>query len=73
MTETRLTPGLIDEDYGLALRRTRESLGMSQEDVAHAAGVAVSTYARLERDALNANPTVRTVLSVYGVLGVAVL
>ena len=55
-----------------SLRRARLSQGMSQEAVAHAAGVAVSTYARLERNHAwhEMNPTIKTLRSVSQALGI---
>lgn len=57
--------------FGAAIRDARAELGMSQEEVAYAAGVAVSTYARLERpsSAATANPTVGTLARISHVLG----
>lgn len=56
----------------LMLREARIARDLTQEQVAHAADVAVSTYARLERDAtgLRSNPTLRTIARIGGVLGV---
>ena len=35
--------------YGEAIKQLRQERGLSQEDVAHAAGVATSTVSRIER------------------------
>ncbi|HAS32417.1 MAG TPA: hypothetical protein DCS84_08980 [Microbacterium sp.] len=52
------------------LRNARARKNLSQEQVAHAAGVSLNTYTRLERDTPGAlpNPTVRTVLRILDVL-----
>ncbi len=57
-----------------ALRTARLARGMSQEDVAHAAGIAVSTYTRLERGsgARGTNPTLSTLRSIGRALGVRI-
>lgn len=58
----------------VALRTARLARGMSQEEVAHAAGVAVSTYTRLERGAgrNGTNPTLSTLRSIGRALGVRI-
>lgn len=60
----------LAENLDAELRLARHALGLSQEEVAHAAGLAVSTYARLERRSTPSNPTLTTLLRVCGVLGV---
>jgi transcriptional regulator with XRE-family HTH domain len=61
---------------GIALARTRATRQLSQEEVAHAAGVATFTYRKLERGESNpgtpANPRLRTLVALAGVLGVPV-
>lgn len=55
------------------LRALRANRGLSQEDVAFAAGVAVTTYARVERcvdGGLPPNPTLDTLMRVVLNLGV---
>ena len=54
-------------DLGKAIRRERESLGFSQEHIAHDAGLSVRHYAKVERG--KANATISTLLSIAGVLG----
>lgn len=59
--------------FGRWLRGVRTEQGLSQESVASAAGVDVSTYARLERAVGGnrwANPRLRTVLRVLAALHV---
>lgn len=53
-----------------ALRAARNARALSQEQVAHAAGIAVATYAQLERGESRAspNPTLRTLARVGRVL-----
>ena len=46
---------------GAWLRRVRHERGMSQEQVALAAGVAVTTYARIERSVTASQPTNTTI------------
>lgn len=59
-----------------ALRRAREDAGLSQEQVAYRAGLTRYTYQKYEkgesRPGSPANPTLRTVLAISQVLGVAV-
>ena len=52
----RATP---DSEFAMALRQQRTSLELTQEQVAHAAGLTVAAYARIERG--NATPTWTTV------------
>jgi transcriptional regulator with XRE-family HTH domain len=53
-----------------ALRELRRRRELSQEAVAHGAGLTVSAYARIERG--EANPTWTTVTQIAGALGVSV-
>lgn len=53
---------------GERLRTARIDRALTQEDVAHAAGVNLSYYGKLERG-LN-NPTLDTLLRVTGVIGI---
>lgn len=66
--------GVAERDMATLSRRLielREQRGLSQEAVAHAAGIAVTTYARIERGGRSArNPTFRTLAKVCGALGV---
>lgn len=59
---------------GIRLRGLRVSRGLSQEQVAHDAGIAVQTYGCLERGTTPAggfaNPTLETILRVLHVLEV---
>lgn len=51
------------DSAAMFLRAKRKQLGISQENVAHNAGLAVSTYVRFERKAENGNtknPTMKT-------------
>ena len=63
-------------DLGLNLLRAREASGMSQERLANAAGVSTFTYRKLEKGESNpgtpANPRLRTLVALAGVLGVPV-
>jgi len=56
------------------LRNARQSLGLSQEQVAFRAGIAVVTLSNLERGISSsgtpANPTLRTLLRIFEVLGI---
>lgn len=59
---------------GVALLRARAERGLSQEQVAHAAGLATFTYRKLEKGESNpgtpANPRLRTLVNLAEVLGV---
>ncbi|WP_363331408.1 helix-turn-helix transcriptional regulator [Microbacterium sp. 69-10] len=61
--------------FGVRLRSIRQRRGLSQEQVAHDAGIAVQTYSCLERGIAPgggyANPTLETILRVLHALGVA--
>ncbi len=61
-------------EFGVRLLRARAGKGLSQEHVAHAAGLATFTYRKLERGESNpgtpANPRLRTIVSLAEVLGV---
>lgn len=58
-----------------ALRRARESAGLSQEQLAYRAGLTRYTYQKYEkgesRPGSPANPTLRTILAISQVVGVA--
>lgn len=60
--------------FGMRLRNLRARRGLSQEQVAHKAGLAVQTYSCLERGTTPAggyaNPTLETILRVLQVLEV---
>nr|WP_091738236.1 helix-turn-helix transcriptional regulator [Microbacterium azadirachtae] len=58
---------LIVKDFGQRLRELRYRRGLSQEAVALRAGLAVFTYARIERGK-SANPTLQTSLRIIEVL-----
>lgn len=68
------------EDYarelGLNLQRARAVKGYSQERAAHAAGISVFTYRKLEKGESNpgtsANPRLRTLVALAEVFGIAV-
>ncbi|TDW30957.1 helix-turn-helix transcriptional regulator [Cryobacterium psychrophilum] len=53
---------------GLRLRERRLALALNQEDVALAAGINVSNYARIDRG--HGNPTFHTLLRLSHVLGI---
>lgn len=62
------SPTERDPALGKVVGRMRLERDMSQEDLAHAAGISVVALARLERG--KANPTWATVLRVTGALQV---
>lgn len=55
---------------GEAIRQLRNKRGLSQEDLAHAAGVTTGTVSTIERG--NSNPTWGTVKSIAKALDVSV-
>lgn len=61
-------------ELGIALARARDRRGLSQEAVAHAAGISTFTYRKLEKGQSNpgtpANPRLHTLASLAEVLGV---
>lgn len=59
----------VDNELGRLLREVRLRRGLSQEAVALRAGLAVFTYARIERGR-SANPTLRTSLRILEVLDI---
>ena len=63
-------------EFGINLLRARQKSGMSQERVAHAAGLSTYTYQKFEkgesRPGYPANPRLVTLLALSQVLGVAV-
>ncbi len=54
---------------GEAVRQLRSQRGMSQEDLAHEAGITISTLSLLERG--RSNPTWATVRGIAAALGVS--
>ncbi len=54
-------------DLGRAIRRQREDLDLSQEHIAHEAGLSVRHYAKVEQG--KANATIGTLLSIARILG----
>ncbi|MFG6446494.1 helix-turn-helix domain-containing protein [Microbacterium sp. P07] len=64
------------EALGVALARARATRKLSQEQVAYAAGIAAFSYRKLEKGESNpgtpANPRLRTLVALAGVLGVPV-
>ena len=56
----------VDPRLAAALRRLREEHGLSQEAVAHRAGITTNAYSRIELG--QANPTWTTVLRIAGAL-----
>ena len=61
-------PSSPDPRLARAIRDIRERSDLSQEVVAHSAGLTVSAYARVERG--EANPTWTTVTQIAQALGV---
>jgi transcriptional regulator with XRE-family HTH domain len=61
-------PSGSDADLVQAIRNLRARRGLSQEAVARAADLTLSSYARIERGL--ANPTWRTVSNIADALGV---
>lgn len=59
-------------NLGINLARAREAVGLSQERVAHAAGISTFTYRKLEKGESNpgtpANPRLRTLVALAEVL-----
>ena len=55
---------------GRAIRQLREKRGLTQEAVAHEAGVTASTYGLIERG--HSNPTWATARDIAGALGVSI-
>lgn len=64
-------------DLGINLARAREAVGLSQERVAHAAGISTFTYRKLEKGESNpgtpANPRLRTLVALAEVLGTDIM
>lgn len=63
-------PSSPDPRLARAIRDLRDAADLSQEAVAHGAGLTVSAYARIERG--EANPTWTTVTQIARGLGVSV-
>ncbi|ACV78456.1 transcriptional regulator, XRE family [Nakamurella multipartita DSM 44233] len=68
----RATWARYTRDLGINLARAREAIGLSQERVAHAAGISTFTYRKLEKGESNpgssANPRLRTLVALAEVL-----
>jgi transcriptional regulator with XRE-family HTH domain len=60
----------VDRALAAVVRTRREAAGKSQEAVAHAAGLSVASYARIER--AEVNPTWTTVTRIAKALGTSV-
>lgn len=64
----------LAKQLGMTLQRLRVERGLSQEQVAYAAGVSRATYQKFERGEaqheLPANPSLRNTMAVAQVLGV---
>lgn len=62
---------------GVNLARAREASGLSQERIAHAAGISTFTYRKLEKGESNpgtpANPQLRTLVALAEVLDIQLL
>jgi transcriptional regulator with XRE-family HTH domain len=56
---------------GLAIRQLREKSGMTQEGVAHEAGITSSTLSVIERG--ESNPTWATVAGIAAAIGVSMI
>lgn len=63
-------------ELGIRLQRARKERSLSQERVAHAAGISAFTYRKLEKGESNpgtpANPRLRTLVALAEILGVRV-
>ena len=63
-------------ELGLNLLRAREAKGLSQERVAHMAGISAYTYQKFEKGASRPdtpmNPRLKTLIALSQVLGVSV-
>jgi len=59
----------LDPALGVALRRLRESRGMTQEQVGQAAGLTLGSYGRIERSEVS--PAWTTVQAIAGALGIS--
>lgn len=63
-------------DLGLRLQRARAATGLSQEKVAHAAGISTFTYRKLEKGESNpstpANPRLRTLAALAEILNTSI-
>lgn len=63
------------QELAVSLRRARDLCGMSQEEVAYRAGLTRYTYQKYEkgesRPGTPSNPTLRSILALSQVLGVA--
>ena len=62
-------PATPDPRLAVALRDVRRQRGLSQETTAHAAGITVSAYARIERGEVN--PTWTTVTQIAKALDIS--
>ena len=63
------TTGEPQRALGLAIRELRENAGISQEDLAHAAGVTTGTISAIERG--RSNPTWATAKAIAAALDVS--
>ena len=67
---------LIARQLGLRLQRARIAKGLSQEALAHAAGISTYTYQKFEtgesRPGTPMNPRLRTLIALAAALGVQV-
>lgn len=65
------------KELGLRLQKARQDAGLSQEKVAHAAGISTFTYRKLEHGLSNpgspANPRLRTLVALATILQVPAL
>jgi transcriptional regulator with XRE-family HTH domain len=64
-------------ELGINLLRAREASALSQERVAHAAGISTFTYRKLEKGESNpgtpANPRLKTLVALAEVLSIALI
>jgi predicted transcriptional regulator len=64
-------PQTIDQALAHTLREMRRDLAVTQEDLAHDAGITVAQLARIERG--QANPQWTTVRRITGALGISLV
>lgn len=78
MARKRIQPTweTVAREIGLNLLRTREARGLSQERVAHMAGIAAFTYQKFEKGASRPgtplNPRLKTLIALSQVLDVPI-
>jgi len=76
MAAREVPDGWVDyaRSFGIALQRQRLRIGLTQEQLAHAAGMTRSHYQQLEKGASRpgtpANPSLLTIISLASALGI---